>query len=184
MSLPNLEFYDGDAGLILAIDSSGLKGVKLTWFDDADTEKIILGVSSMIKPNFPLVISHKYMGDHRRNHLFRQIVTFTSKNIQHTRSLRFRSFDTVFDPELSDDTALHIMECLPRFTSLVYLSLEWIGYSAPSRVSNADRIVIEAWGKACPTLEGCGLYFHGWRKLDGRWEECPMKEFLVLAGFS
>ncbi|KAJ6511002.1 hypothetical protein C8R45DRAFT_1207777 [Mycena sanguinolenta] len=144
-SLPNLEFYGGDAGFIPAIDARGLKSVQLTWFADADAEKIMLGATT---------------------------VSVTPSSMMHDPGV------------LSDDTARHITECLPRFTSLVYLSLEWMNDPPQSTANSADRIVIEAWGEACPTLEGCGLYFHGWRKLDGRWEECPLKDFLVLAGLS
>ncbi|KAJ6511004.1 hypothetical protein C8R45DRAFT_1068846, partial [Mycena sanguinolenta] len=184
VSLPNLEFYEGDAGFILSIVASDLKGAKLTWSDNTDTEKIILGVSSMIKPNVPFVFSHKFRGDYRSNTIFSQIVTSMSRHLRHARTVQLQGVINIFALP-NQDTIRRIAECLPRFTGLVYLSLEWMGgLPVSSRPDSTERNVIEGWGEACPTLVGCCLNYYAWRKVNGQWEEFPIKEFRALAGLS
>ncbi|KAF7340874.1 hypothetical protein MSAN_02116900 [Mycena sanguinolenta] len=182
VSLPNLEFYEGDAAFILGIDAICLKEVQLTWhdIDDADVDKIITRLSSMTNPDVPFVSSHQYLGDPCH-----QIVTSVSMHMPHTKTLRLHSLVDFF-ALLSQDTIRHITEYLPRFTGLVYLAMEWCIGSFPTSGADEDedRIAVEGWGEACPTLEACCLNHYGWRKVDGRWEEYPIKEFWALAGLS
>ncbi|KAF7361559.1 hypothetical protein MSAN_01189600 [Mycena sanguinolenta] len=172
VSLPNLEFYHGDAVFFLAIDAISLTGVQLTWSAADDIDKIIIKLSSMTKPDLPFVSCHRYRGDPR------QIVTSVSKHMRHTQTLRLQSLRNS-SMLLSQQTLLgHISECLPRFTNLVYLAIDGAGVSP----TDGERIAVENWGEACPTLQACCLNYQAWEKVDGRWEEYPLKEFWVLAG--
>ncbi|KAJ6511017.1 hypothetical protein C8R45DRAFT_1207790 [Mycena sanguinolenta] len=181
-SLPNLQCYSGYAALIPTIDASGLQSAHLNWFNNADTEEIILAISLMAKPDFPFVFSHTYLGDPRDSPL-NLIVTSMSKHIPHTRILRLRSLTATFEIA-AQDAICHVTKCLPHFTDLVYLTMEWgINPStADNLLSDMGRTAVEGWGNACPTLEACRLNHYAWRKDNGRWEECPINKFRVLVG--
>ncbi|KAJ6510760.1 hypothetical protein C8R45DRAFT_921476 [Mycena sanguinolenta] len=51
ISLPNLEYYEGDAVFILTVDAVRLKEVQLTWHsaDDGDVDEITITLSSIIR---------------------------------------------------------------------------------------------------------------------------------------
>ncbi|KAF7341923.1 F-box domain-containing protein [Mycena sanguinolenta] len=178
VSLPNLEYYGGSSTLIPAIDATGLKKVQLTWSSEsvADVEAIIIGVSAMTKPDFPFVFSHIFSCPPRsQSIIIKEIVTFVSKHMRHTKTLRLEAMQ-------SPDTIAHVTECLPCFTGLVYLSVDWISFYPPTTSKAVDRITVEGWGKVCPTLEACCLNSFAWRKVNNRWKVFPVKEFGVLAG--
>ncbi|KAF7340889.1 hypothetical protein MSAN_02118400 [Mycena sanguinolenta] len=179
VSLPNLEFYRGDAEFIVAIDAICLKAVDLIWYSEDNVENIIVALSSITQPDLPFISSHEL----RSWGGLRQIVTSLSKHMPHTQTLRL----ACLRGSLRQDTIRHITESLPRFTGLVHLQIGYYGdffqMSTPGG-SDEDRIVVESWGEACPTLEACCLNYLGWRKVDSRWEEFPIKEFWVLAGLS
>ncbi|KAJ6510756.1 hypothetical protein C8R45DRAFT_965108 [Mycena sanguinolenta] len=170
ISMPNLESYEGDPNLIHAIDdATGLKAVKLSWRprDERPVDKILLRIRSMTKLDLPFVFSHEFL-----NEPF-EIVTSVSKHMPHTRTLRLYSY---FAP-IGHDTIRHITDCLPMFTDLVHLAIEYgNSFGSPNKNSDEDRVVVEQWGKACPTLEACSLNDGAWRKVDGRWEDYPEKE--------
>ncbi|KAF7361552.1 hypothetical protein MSAN_01188800 [Mycena sanguinolenta] len=176
--LPNLEFYAGHARFILSINAIGLQAVELVWYteDDEVIDEIVTGISSMTRPNFPFVSSHSYWDDPC------QIVTSVSKHIPHTKTLRLQCLELSFTI-LSQDTIRYITRCLHGFTGLVYLELGYTrNFPAPGVDDDSeDRIAVEAWGKACPTLEACCLNLSAWRKIDSHWETFSMKEFWVLA---
>ncbi|KAF7340887.1 hypothetical protein MSAN_02118200 [Mycena sanguinolenta] len=178
VTLPNLEFYEGGAGFILALDAISLKEVYLAWFSNDNAEKIIIGLSSITQPDFPVISSHtsgSWGG-------LRQIVTSLSKHMRHIKTLRLYCLRDSF----GQDTIRHITESLPRFTGLLYLEVGSFGHvrMLMSGASDEDRMAAEAWGEACPTLEACGLNKRAWRKIDGRLQEFPIKEFKILAGLS
>ncbi|KAF7361567.1 hypothetical protein MSAN_01190600 [Mycena sanguinolenta] len=115
VSLPNLEFYKGDAEFIVAIDAIRLKEVDLTWYSEDNAEEIIIALSSITRPEIPFISSHRS----RSRGGLRQIVTSLSKHMQHTQTLRLHSFGD----SLGQDTICHIRESLPQFTDLVYLKV-------------------------------------------------------------
>ncbi|KAF7340883.1 hypothetical protein MSAN_02117800 [Mycena sanguinolenta] len=171
ISLPNLEYYHGNASFIPAINATSLKKVQLDWHpeDDVDVDKYIIGISSMKKPHLQFV-SHIYTGEDP----FHQMLTSISNHIPHTKTLQIRANSIVA-------TTVHrITTCLQQFTGLVYLELGYNGGFRQSAAKAEDEIVVEGYGAACPTLEGCCFHNRAWRKVDGRWEEYPVSEFLVL----
>ncbi|KAF7361548.1 hypothetical protein MSAN_01188400 [Mycena sanguinolenta] len=178
VSLPNLEYYEGDANLILAIDNAiRLKEVKLCWDseDDAQIDRIIIGLSSMTKSDIPVVSSHVYPDDPF------QIVTSVSKHMRNAQTLGLASLRDCIEL-LSRDTIHHITGCLQRLTSLAYLEIS--SYPATPGDMAEDLITVQTWGEVCATLKACCFNRRGWSKVDGRWEEFPILEFRVLAGLS
>ncbi|KAJ6511006.1 hypothetical protein C8R45DRAFT_1207784 [Mycena sanguinolenta] len=173
VSLPDLEYYEGDATFILVIDACGLKEVQLFWPDNTDTEKIITTVSSMAKPDFPFVSTHTNMG-WTDSQAIQKILTSVSTHMRHTRALRLQTAKSHVG------TFHKITECLPRFTSLVYLALPWITNFS----SDLEQIAIECWGVACPTLKAFCLGQSAWRQCDNRWKEYPIDDFYALVGFT
>ncbi|KAF7340880.1 hypothetical protein MSAN_02117500 [Mycena sanguinolenta] len=174
VSLPNLEFYAGHAAFILGIDAIRLKETQLTWFDadHADVDKIIARLSSMTNADLPFISSHRYSGDD-----YSQIMISVSTHMPHTRTLRVhRSFRT-YVSEVNHDSIRVITECLPKFTKLVYLAMDWESYLNKAENWSAVERLIEV----CPTLEACCSNHDVWRKVNGRWEECELEEFEVLA---
>ncbi|KAJ6510758.1 hypothetical protein C8R45DRAFT_965109 [Mycena sanguinolenta] len=119
VSLPNLEFYKGDADFIPAINAIGLKEVLLTFYSGDDVDKIIVALSCMTKLDSPFVSSHS-SGSWLA---LRQIVTSVSHHMKHTRTLRLQYLRNLysFTWRLGPDTIRHITECLPRFSGLIYL---------------------------------------------------------------
>ncbi|KAJ6456939.1 hypothetical protein C8R45DRAFT_943410 [Mycena sanguinolenta] len=93
----------------------------------------------------------------------------------YTKTLQLESQQT-------QDTVRRMTECLPRFTSLVYLAMDSSNLCSPLTTKDMDRPIVKGWGKACPTLEACCLNHSAWRKVDGRWKVFPVKEFRALAG--
>ncbi|KAJ7434850.1 hypothetical protein FB451DRAFT_281580 [Mycena latifolia] len=180
--LPNLQDYNGPAGLIPALVVRGLKRAKLMWHtgetSGTDIHNIIRALNLLSTPEIPFFSSHEYCDD-----CCMPIVTAVSTHMPHTRALQMWSM-VEFDKILDEETIRHITNCLPHFTGLTYLAIEWcIGiFRTPSADEDADRMAVEAWGDACPTLEACCLNDYAWRKVDGRWEEYPMSEFRAQAG--
>ncbi|KAF7340884.1 hypothetical protein MSAN_02117900 [Mycena sanguinolenta] len=177
VTLPNLEYYEGGAGFVLVLDAISLKEVRLRW-NSKDVDKIITTISSITKADVPFISSHKYSGG-----ICYQIMSSMSMHMRHTKTLRLSPL-AHHDALPYQDTIRHITECLPRFTGLLYLAMEWSKRTCPTSGANKheDRIAVEGWGEACPTLEGCCLNHSCWRKVDGRWENYPVREFWVLAG--
>ncbi|KAJ7675139.1 hypothetical protein B0H17DRAFT_1140452 [Mycena rosella] len=182
VSLPNLQHYDGPAGPITALDVRGLKEAKISWnsgeTSDTYIDNTIKALNLLTSPDIGFISSHEYCDP-----CCMSIVTSVSNPMQYTRTLRMRSLMD-FDLLLDHDTIRHITECLPRFTGLVYLAMDWcIGiFSTSGANMDMDRSAVEAWGAACPTLEACCLNHHAWRQMDGTWEEYPMLDFRMLAG--
>ncbi|KAF7340888.1 hypothetical protein MSAN_02118300 [Mycena sanguinolenta] len=173
ISLPNLEFYAGQALFIPRIDAVRLK-VELDWShtDDPDVNKIMTRISSMTNPKLPFVSSSD-------NH--HQIVISVSTHMPHTRTLRLRRSRMYFffsSVNHDEDMIYHITECLPGFTNLVYLAIDWVPHQSKAENWSAVERLVEA----CPTLEACYSNRYAWRKVNGRWEECELEEFEVLAG--
>ncbi|KAF7340895.1 hypothetical protein MSAN_02119000 [Mycena sanguinolenta] len=154
ISLANLEYYEGDAAFISAIDTIGLKKIEIFWSQSAreNVDKVIAGIGSITKSNLPFVSSHTYYDDPC------EIVTSLSKHMRHTQTLRLRSF-TEYSAELSQDTVRRITECLPQFTGLMYLAVRWDDSedSFPTLPFAANKNAVERWGEVCPTLQACCL---------------------------
>ncbi|KAF7341944.1 hypothetical protein MSAN_02050400 [Mycena sanguinolenta] len=179
VSLPNLEYYEGNSALIPTIHTNSLKEVHLTWCPQhaADVDQIVLRLDSMAKPGFPFVSSHRFLCA-SGNQTIMKVVTSVSKHMRHTKTLRLQASQR-------QDILDHMTECLPRFTGLVYLALQWTGSFLQPRVTkDRDEIVVEGWGNSCPTLEACCLNRCGWKKADGRWEKRHNRAFWALAGLS
>ncbi|KAF7340875.1 hypothetical protein MSAN_02117000 [Mycena sanguinolenta] len=182
VSLPDLEFYHGGAAFIAGIDAICLKEVQLAWnyTDDDNVDEIITSLSSMTKPYLPFISCHANLG-----RLCHQIMDSVSMRMPHTKTLRLHPLKN-YGALLGQDTIRHVTECLPRFTGLLYLAMEWCRDVLLTSGANKDedRIAVEGWGEACPTLEACCLNHYGWRKVAGRWEEYPITQFWALAGLS
>ncbi|KAJ6477627.1 hypothetical protein C8R45DRAFT_1007502 [Mycena sanguinolenta] len=175
VTLPHLEFYEGDAAFVFAIDAIALKEVRLFWtFKNKAVDKILARISSMTNPDLPFISSHTYSGDRCT-----EIVASVSKHMPHTRTLRLcPSFMSQLSHVLPQDTIRHITECLPSFTNLVHLAI--VGGSAYDNIE--DWNTVERWREACSTLGAYCLNRFAWKKVDGRWEECDLEEFGVLSG--
>ncbi|KAF7361584.1 hypothetical protein MSAN_01192500 [Mycena sanguinolenta] len=166
ISLPNLEFYAGQTLFIPRIDAICLKEVELDWSytDDPDVDKIMTRISSMTNPKLPFVSSHIYSDNHH------QIVISVSTHMPHTRTLRLcrsRRYFFVSSVDHDEDMIHHLTECLPGFTNLVYLAIDWVPHQNKAENWSAVERLVEA----CPTLEVCCSNRDAWRKVNGRWEE-------------
>ncbi|KAJ6464514.1 hypothetical protein C8R45DRAFT_501193 [Mycena sanguinolenta] len=91
VSLPNLEYYEGEAAFIPAINANGLQQIRLIWRSkDENVDKIIARMSPMTNPDEPFVSSHVYLADTSPY----QIVTSVSTHMPYTRTLRLRRYET------------------------------------------------------------------------------------------
>ncbi|KAJ6510789.1 hypothetical protein C8R45DRAFT_1207642 [Mycena sanguinolenta] len=153
VSLPNLEYYEGDANFILAIDNViGLKEVRLVWnSDDVPVDRIIIAVT---KSDLPVVFSHIYFDGPSK------IVTSLSKHMPKMETLRLEPLKGCM-VLLAQDTIHRITECLQQLTSLVYFEI--FSYpEAPGEMAE-DLKTTEGWGEACATLKACCFSVAGGR---------------------
>ncbi|KAJ7434871.1 hypothetical protein FB451DRAFT_1571807 [Mycena latifolia] len=196
--LPNVQHYDGPAGLIPTLVLPGLKVAKLDWHagetSSTAIDRIIRALHLLTTPEIPIVSSHDY--DDR---CCTAIVTSVSAHMPHTKTLQMRPLREYH--RLLDEDIRHIIACLPRFTGLVYLAMERRISGFPTD-KDEDCITVKTWGEACPTLKACCLSMfpspsllfllthrhrtsannYAWRKVDATWEEYPMLDFQSQAG--
>ncbi|KAF7361550.1 F-box domain-containing protein [Mycena sanguinolenta] len=185
ITLPNLEFYEGDAAFIPIIDGNGLKEVALTWrridndHFNVDTG-IIIRLNSMTTPDSPFVSSHRsrYWDD------LSQILTSVSQHMRHTQTLRLQ-FSTTF-MRLSQERIIYITGCLRQLTCLVYFDMAYpaefsswpLGRKDEKQLMAQDQNVAEGWGAACPSLRACSFNLRAFRKVDVHY--LPAIDFLAV----
>ncbi|KAJ7467475.1 hypothetical protein FB451DRAFT_393759 [Mycena latifolia] len=163
--------------LVPSIFTGSLKNVGLDWFDipaPNEVEKTFGALKSMARTDIPFICSNTTAGP-SSGVFMPEILNSLSRNIPHTRTLQL---------EYANDDKVVIrclMDCLPSFTGLAFLSLEcW--FPAHSGAQDEDLQTVQAFGEACSTLEGCRLHKCAWRKVAGMWEKYPVEDFMVLAG--
>ncbi|KAJ7490809.1 hypothetical protein FB451DRAFT_1552412 [Mycena latifolia] len=154
--------------------------LRLDWYDceggvPSDVEKTIVALKSMTRTDVPFVCS---IGIYTLQ--FAEIVDSISRNLPHTKtlcltlSLPFQNAQGLTD---------QIMNCLPRFTGLVYLSLEGLPYYTLRDTEKEDQQMAQAFGDVCPALEACRLNRFAWRNANGTWEEYPVKDFEEMSTY-
>ncbi|KAJ7773625.1 hypothetical protein DFH07DRAFT_801305 [Mycena maculata] len=176
ISLPNLQYFDGFARSIPLITTQSLRAVRLVWdpatqnFDD-----IFMALLPLRDFALPFVSSHVYCTGN-----YKQILPSLARRMPHTTSLQI-----VPSLLLNDEIVNHVTQWLPELRHLVYLALDHIPYSPKPRLSIANpQVTVQAWAKACPTLEGCSLVDSAWRKVDGTWQGYSLEDFRIHTGFS
>ncbi|KAJ7473380.1 hypothetical protein FB451DRAFT_1249135 [Mycena latifolia] len=184
IALPNLQRFDGPASFIPlmlpVVAPCGLREARLFWHrgetsSNTDIDKILVALQALTSPDTPFVSSYEFHTD-----LFIPIVTAASKHMWHVKVLQVEANSLTFEP-----TEIHcITACLPRFTSLEYIAVNFRNSSLLEYEPHTDRPVVESWADACPTLEACYLNAVAWRKVNRAWEEWNMTEFGMQAGIT
>ncbi|KAJ7626078.1 hypothetical protein FB45DRAFT_869184 [Roridomyces roridus] len=90
------------------------------------------------------------------------------------------------DRWLDPENIQAISQSLENFPALRYLTFHYIafldvlkdGNRLPVDEYNADRQVVERWGKSCPSLRECCFHGNGWRRDEGasEWISCVEDE--------
>ncbi|KAJ7642860.1 hypothetical protein B0H17DRAFT_1339176 [Mycena rosella] len=171
--------------MVPSINARALKKARIYWESlDEVVERTFVAFKSMTCPDVPFVLSN-VGGD---NH-FKEIVNSVSRNIPHTKTLQ------LFLSQLHiihDDVIRDIEKCLPIFTGLTFLSIEYMSRhrtsynpTAPTLHDEEEaRIRVISLAAACSTLEACCLHRYAWRKVAGVWEKYSLEDFKALAGIS
>ncbi|KAJ7323296.1 hypothetical protein DFH08DRAFT_887868 [Mycena albidolilacea] len=191
VSLPNLQYYDGPSELLTEISTSGLKGAQLMWSSGPpglDIGRSIGALKSLTNPDLPFILSNAF---YVFQDDFKEILVSLSSYLWHTTSLqlKLRSHPQMSEYSLINQQSIHeITECLPRLSRLVYLTVDYSDralYLEEMGVgAEIDPGTLQAWADACPTLEACSLYDRAWKKVDGKWVRCHIREFRAKAGCS
>ncbi|KAJ6566975.1 hypothetical protein B0H19DRAFT_716308 [Mycena capillaripes] len=178
IQLPNLQYYTGNAPLLLHLNANCLREASVRWFQAqyADAEKIIIALGSLTRASVPFRLSNEDVR-HKPG-----LMDSLSRHMPHMQSLRLRE---VLDRPVWNEFENAITSFLGRFTQLAYLAIE---SSRPNpsvwQFEPENRIIVETWGNACPTLEACCFNGRAWRKVDRNWETFPIDEFRIVAGFT
>ncbi|KAJ7460007.1 hypothetical protein B0H11DRAFT_2286195 [Mycena galericulata] len=184
--LSNLQQFHGPVFLIPQIAATNLSEVELTWYpgnQHHDVEPTFVALRSMTCNDIPFACSIYY--NPSSDLQFIDIVDSISRNLPQTQLLRIRLRGIRF----REEKLAHLKSYLARFTGLAFLSveelllsIEW-NFGSPFWQNEAEDLkTVREIGNLCSTLEACCLGAHGWRKVDGRWEKCTIREFRALAG--
>ncbi|KAJ7257214.1 hypothetical protein B0H12DRAFT_1111479 [Mycena haematopus] len=181
--LPNLQYLEASPNLAPLVDSWALREIRAVWYpwqaSPPNIESIMLSVQSMTSGDIPFIASHDFFG----TDTCCVIVDYVSQNLPQTRVLRMRRIGQYNELQPLDNVMLsRITEYLSRFQDLIYFGMEnrYRMMLGPPTTS-ADRILVEAWGHACPTLAACCLNGLAWVKLAGAWNIAPLERFYELA---
>ncbi|KAJ7184712.1 hypothetical protein C8R46DRAFT_1064858, partial [Mycena filopes] len=183
-ALPALWHYTGPAALIANVTSvAGLREAELDWQHSNRVPAvgpIIAALASCTDPSNPAFYSSHFALDP----VFDGLMSAISNDMPHTSTLRVAVLAQ--SRNLPDNHV--ILACLPRFTGLVHLAIEWYfcGRGRSANFTEEDgRAIVEGWGNACPGLQACCIVNSGdfaWRKLNGSWQALPVEDFREMAG--
>ncbi|KAJ6550858.1 hypothetical protein DFH09DRAFT_1366616 [Mycena vulgaris] len=157
LSLPNLQQYHGHPWFLHVIDTNCLREAVINWTygERLDIDRTILALKSSTRADsdVPFVLTMEYSGDYSAG-----IVDSVSRHLPNIQTLRLSGCQGI-NVAAAAETTRRITVCLPRFTRLAHLVLEYhaAGRGEPALDAAADRTAVEMWGDACPTLEGCLL---------------------------
>ncbi|KAJ7489678.1 hypothetical protein B0H11DRAFT_2011977 [Mycena galericulata] len=181
--LPSLRHFHGSVHLIPQIEAIDLNEIGLTWYlgdEFHDVEPIFVALKSMTRNDTPLACCIFWS-----ERQFTDIVDSLSRNVPQTQCLRMKMCHLTS----REEKLACLKTCLPRFINLAFLSiesiamtLEWDSGSPFWNNETEDLKAVEELGNLCSTLEACCLNSHAWRKMNGRWEKCTIREFRALAG--
>ncbi|KAJ7687651.1 hypothetical protein B0H17DRAFT_1203541 [Mycena rosella] len=157
--------------ILSSIVAPGIKQVELYWDDSGldEVDTIVLALKAMIPSDVPFICSNEACDKN-----LPAVVDSLSRNLPHTRTLRLCLYYSPMK-EVID----HLKSCLPCFTGLAFLSVQ---YSSMVNSPREEEEQLNVLSDACPTLEACRLHHRAWRKVDGMWETYPLTDFDALAG--
>ncbi|KAJ7687646.1 hypothetical protein B0H17DRAFT_1203536 [Mycena rosella] len=159
--------------IIPSIVAPGIKRVKIYWDDGGlnDVDTVFAALKAMIPSDVPFICSND---DYDEN--LSTVVDSLSRNLPPIRTLELCRYE--FPPP--NAVIDHFKNCLPRFTGLAFLSVQYMSRDPASTRKEEEQLNVLS--DACPTLEACRLHQRAWRKVDGMWEKYPLIDFDVLAG--
>ncbi|KAJ6566854.1 hypothetical protein B0H19DRAFT_1138736 [Mycena capillaripes] len=164
ISMLNLEYLEASPVLAPLLVCRRLREVRLVWYpwQTSLIEHVLVGLKSMTGSHIPFVASFDFFG----LDACEAILDSTARNIPQTHILRMRRIGQYNELEALDNEFIsRITEHLSKFTDLM---------------NATDRILVETWGHACPTLAACCLNSLAWIKLDGRWNAASLDNFYAL----
>ncbi|KAJ7717362.1 hypothetical protein DFH07DRAFT_785185 [Mycena maculata] len=171
--LPSLQHFEGPVELIPWISTRRLRHARIDWgfFPKAhNIEASIVALGSLTCSDIPVVISSSWCGGN-----FLKIIDSVSRYIPHTKALITPASN------LNDEQIVHVGNCLLRFTSLEFLSVESSSFLSMGRTECADyRTAAQNIGNLCPTLTAYLVGNEAWNNASGTWETFPSKEFREL----
>ncbi|KAJ7490811.1 hypothetical protein FB451DRAFT_1552416 [Mycena latifolia] len=185
LPLGRLQELKCPAALVPFIVAHNLHEARLDWYDcegdvPCDVEKTIIALRSMTRTDVPFVCSIDVY-----TLQFTEIVDSISRNLPHTKTLRLKLNLPFFNPQDP------LINCLPCFTHLAFLSLECLPRLHNNKfihtlrdTEEEDHQIAQAFGDVCPTLEACRLNRSAWRNSNGMWEAFSKEEFKELSGIS
>ncbi|KAJ7490806.1 hypothetical protein FB451DRAFT_1221120 [Mycena latifolia] len=186
--LVHLQQLKCPAALVPFIVAHNLHEARLDWDHREggvpnEVEKTIVALKSMTHTNVPFVCSIEVF-----TLQFAEIVDSISRNLPHTKTFRLALYTSLRTPQEPTD---QVMNCLPRFTGLVYLSLECWHRILDNKVIHTlrdteeeDQQTVQAFGDVCPTLKACRLNRVAWKNSNGTWKKYPEQDFREMAGIS
>ncbi|KAJ7824233.1 hypothetical protein B0H14DRAFT_2824307 [Mycena olivaceomarginata] len=183
IAMPNLEYLETSPILVPLLDvaSRRLREVRMVWYpwQAALVEQVMRAIQAMTEIENPFVASQDFFG----LETCYALVDAISRNLPQTRMLRMRRIGQYNELQALDGNMLAgITEYLSRFADLVYFGMEnrYRLTLGPPRTA-ADRLVVESWADACPTLQACCLNSVAWVKVSGVWTVAPLERFYELA---
>ncbi|KAJ7675127.1 hypothetical protein B0H17DRAFT_1182984 [Mycena rosella] len=164
--------------IVPGIEARCLEFARLDWeFGEEanDLEAIIVALKSMTHRDVPFICANDDCDDY-----FPEILASISRNIPYTKTLQM-SMILLPQEHARSEIISHFTNYLPRFTSLLFLSLD-VSFDCFGTNDAEDQISVQGLGDVCSTLVGCCLSGNAWRKVSGTWEKYPLEEFMALAG--
>ncbi|KAJ6491930.1 hypothetical protein C8R45DRAFT_989952 [Mycena sanguinolenta] len=182
ISMPNLRYLEASPNLVPLLDSYALREIHAVWYpwqaSASNIEVVMLAMQSMTTNDIPFVASHDFFN----LDACCAIVDSTSRNLPQTRVLRMRRIGQYNELQpLDNDMISPITEHLERLPGLIYFGIEnryRVMLGRPT--TTTDQKLVEAWGKACPTLAACCLNSSAWVKLNEGWAIAPLDRFFEL----
>ncbi|KAF7360115.1 hypothetical protein MVEN_00739900 [Mycena venus] len=175
LPMPNLQRLRCPPKFLPSITTAGLKEIRLIWFiSDSVGTTFVKELKSLTRSDISFVCSLDCTEDRCK-----EILDSLSSNIPYTQTLQM----SIFSFSSRDDIMTHLMECLPRFTNLLFLSIP--GHPGHfAHIAPEYRIMAQDFFNTCSTLQACRLHDEAWRKVNGTWEPFPVEDFCMLAGIS
>ncbi|KAJ7759565.1 hypothetical protein B0H16DRAFT_1533738 [Mycena metata] len=182
--LSNLQYFQGPASFVPQIETSHLKSVDQVWWDsdqESEAEPIFVALRSMTRRDIPFECRIYWVPEAE----LATLVECVSRNLPQVKLLRIQHGGIGIERPAEKMAALK--RCLPRLTSLAFLSMESMVivpelFSPFWEDEPKDRKTVQALGELCPTLNACCLNGQAWWKSGSIWEKCALKDFRALAG--
>ncbi|KAJ6566980.1 hypothetical protein B0H19DRAFT_1374329, partial [Mycena capillaripes] len=177
--LPNLKRICAPLRLFPSIIASNLQKVNLRWGKSEPIDPTFITLRSMTHSGVPFICTNECWSEQ-----YMPIVDSLSRHIPHTRTLQI---SINYPLPNVDEIIARTIHYLPGFTCLAFFALTHSMSASIIFKKNIrkTRTAAQAFGDACPSLQGCCFYDTAWRKVDGMWERFPLADsrcWLVFPG--